>query len=62
MLVSGVSAVWKDTKFFANQYRCSLDICLMTVLWYSYVIIFDREINAPRHLKNVVDGLNTTDK
>ena len=62
MLVSDVSAVWKDTNCFANQYMCSLAICLMTVLSYSYVIIFDHEINAPRHVKNVVDGLNTTDK
>ena len=62
MLVSGVSTVWKDTHFFAKQYRCSLAICLMTLLSYSYVIIFDHEINAPRHVKNVVDGLNTTDK
>ena len=28
----------------------------------SYDIINDREINAPGHGKNVVDGINATDK
>ena len=34
----------------------------MTVLSYSYGIIMDRAINAPRNGKNVVDGLNATGK
>ena len=32
----------------------------MTVLSYSCVIKMDPAINAPSHLNNVVDGLNTT--
>ena len=34
----------------------------MTVLSYSYVIMMDREINAPGYGKNIVDGINATDK
>ena len=34
----------------------------MTVLSSSYGIIMDCEINEPVHGKNVVDGLNETDK
>ena len=34
----------------------------MIVLSSSYVIIMHRAINATGHRKNVVDGLNTTDK
>ena len=34
----------------------------MTVLSSLYGIIMDRTINASGHGKNVVDGLNTTDK
>ena len=31
-LVSGVSTVWEDTGGCAKQYRCALDIYLMTGL------------------------------
>ena len=34
----------------------------MTMLSSSYGIIMDRAINAPGHIKNVVDRLNTTEK
>ena len=34
----------------------------MTVLSSSYGVIMDRAINAPVHGKNVVDGLNATNK
>ena len=32
ILVSDVSTVWEDTSGCDKQYRCSLDIYLMTVL------------------------------
>ena len=62
ILVSGMSIVWEDTDGCAKKYRCALAIYLMTVSSYSYGIILDREINAPVYIKNVVDGLNETDK
>ena len=62
ILVSGVSTVWEDTNVCENQYRCDLDIYLINVLSYLYVIIMDCVINAPCHVNNFVDGLNSTDK
>ena len=47
ILVSGMSTVWEDTDGCANQYRCTLDIYLMTVLLSSYGNIMHRTINAP---------------
>ena len=57
-----MSKVREDTDGCAKQYMCALAIYLMTVLSSSYGIIMDREINAPGHGKNVVNGLNATDK
>ena len=57
-----MSTVWEDTDGCAKQYRCDLDIYLMTMLSSSYGIIIDCSINAPCHGNNVVDGLNATDK
>ena len=34
----------------------------MNVLSYSYIIIMDPAIDTPDHGKNVVDGLNATEK
>ena len=45
-----------------KQYRCALDIYLMTVLSSSYGIMMDSSINEPGHGENVVDGLNAADK
>ena len=61
-LVSGMSTVWEDTDGCANKYRCALTIYLMTVLSSSYGIIMYHAMNPPGHGKNVVDGLNATDK
>ena len=56
-----MSTLWEETDSFANQYKCDLDMYLMTVLSSSYGIIMDCEINAPGHVKNVVDRLNATE-
>ena len=61
-LVSGVLTVWEDTYRCADKYRCDLDIYVMTVLSSSYIIIMDCAINEPGHWKNIVDGLNATEK
>ena len=61
-LVSGMSTVWEDTTGCAKQYRCALDIYLMTVLSSSYGIIMDCAINASVHVKNSVDEINATEK
>ena len=57
-----MSTVWEDTDDCSKQYRCALDIYLMTLLSSSYGIIMDRVINSPDHGENVFDGLNATEK
>ena len=62
ILVPGMLIVWGDTNGCSKQYRCALDIYLITVLSSSYGIIMDRKINSPGHMKYVVDGINAMDK
>ena len=57
-----MSTVWKDTGGCAKQYKCGLDIYLITVISSSYGIIMYCAINAPGHGKNVADGLNAIEK
>ena len=62
LLVSGLSIVWKDTCGYTKQYKCDLTIYLMTLFSYLYGIIMNHEINAPVNVKNVVGGINATNK
>ena len=62
ILVYGMSTVWEDNNGCVKQYRCDLDIYLITVLSYSYGIIMNRTINSLVHVNNVVNGINATDK
>ena len=62
LLVSGMSTVWEDTNGCAKGSMCALDIYLLGVLSSVYGIIMDCAINAPVHGRNVVDGVNYTDK
>ena len=57
-----MSTVWEDIDGCTKQYMCDLAIYLMTMLSSSYDIITDCAINAPGHIKNVVDVINTTEK
>ena len=53
-----MSTVWEDTDDCSKQYRCALDIYLMTLLSSSYDIIMDCAIDEPGHGKNSFDGIN----
>ena len=46
-LVYGLFTIWYDTDGCAKQYRCNLDIYLMTVLSSLYGITMDHIINVP---------------
>ena len=46
----------------AKQYRCSNELFYLYCLATKYAIHIDREISAPGHGKDVVDGLNAVDK
>ena len=58
----GILTVWEYIKGCAKQYRRALAIYLMSALSYSYGIKTYRAMNSPGHVKNVVYGLNATDK
>ena len=57
-----MSKVWEYTNGCAKQYMRALAIYLMNVLSNLYDIIMDVAINATGNRKNVIDGLNATDK
>ena len=56
------STMWDDTDGCMKQYRSGNAMFLLSVLAAEYSIIVDRAIGAPSHGKDVVDGLNATDK
>jgi hypothetical protein len=60
-LMAGLT-VWDDTDGCAKQYRCGTAIYLLSVLASAFDITIDRAIGAPGHGKDLVDGLNATDK
>ena len=57
-----MSTVWEYTDGCAKQYRCDLDIYLISVLSYLYGIIMERARNAPGHGNNAVNRINATEK
>ena len=61
-LTSTLSTIWENTDGFADQYRCTSALYLMSVLPLHNPIIIDWCISAPRHGKEVVDGLNAMGK
>ena len=57
-----MSTVWEDTELCDKQYKCDLDIYLITLLLSSYSIIMHHAINSTSHGNIVVYGLNATGK
>ena len=62
LLTTSISTIWENSDGCAEQYRCASALYLMSVMSQTYSIIIDRGISAPRHGKEVVDGLNAVDK
>ena len=56
------STIWKNTDGCAEQYICASALYLMSVMFQCYSVTIDRGISAPRHGKEVVDGINAVDK
>ena len=46
----------------AEQYRCATVLFLLLMLSNAYSLIFNRSIGAPVHGREIVDGLNDTEK
>ena len=62
VLTASLCTIWENTDDCAEQYRYASALYLMSVMSQCYSIIIDRGISAPRHGKEVVDGINAVDK
>ena len=62
ILTISLSKIWENTGGCAEQYRCASALYLMSVMYQCCSIIIDWVISAPRHGKEVVDGLSDFDK
>ena len=54
--------MFDNTDGCAKQYRCATAIHLLSMLAMEFNITIDRDIAAPGHGKDLVDGLNACDK
>ena len=57
-MTTSLNKIWENTNGCAKQYRRASALYLMSVMSRCYSIIIDRGISVPRHVKEVVDGLN----
>ena len=62
VLFSDMSTIWENTDGFEDQYLCTAALYLLSVLTYAYNIIIYHGVGAPVNVREVVDGLNATDK
>ena len=60
--MSALSTILENTDGCAEQYRCASALYIMSVVYQCYSVIIDRGISAPRHGKEVVNGINTIAK
>jgi hypothetical protein len=56
------SVMFDGTDGCSKQYRCGAALFLLSLLSSLHRIVIDRMIGAPGHGKDIVDGLNATDK
>jgi hypothetical protein len=55
--------MFDNTDGFAKQYRCATALHLLSMLSMKHnVIINQAAVAAPRHGKDLIDGLNAVDK
>jgi hypothetical protein len=56
------TTMWDETDGCGKQYRCAKAYWLLSHLSAKYDMAIDRAIGAPSHGKDIVDGINATDK
>ena len=56
------NTMFENTDGCTKQYRCGTACFLLSLLAFTHQIVIDRAIGAPGHGKDIVDGLNATDK
>ena len=57
-----LSTIWENTYGCAEHYICATALYLMSIFSLEFYVIIDRGISAPGYGREVVYGLNTTDK
>ena len=60
VLFAGVITIWNNADSCAEQYFYMNRLYLLSMLEHAYNIIFDRDVGAPGHGREVVDGLTDT--
>ena len=56
------STIWDNKDGCAYQYRCANALYLLSMLSHSYNTVIYRGVGSPGNGKDVVDGLNATNK
>ena len=59
---SDMSTIWGNTGGCAEQYFCVAALYLLSMLEHAYNITIDCGVGAPVYGREVVDGLNATEK
>ena len=62
MIKQESTTLWEETDGCAKQYRCATAMYLLSLISVRFNIVIDRAVEAPGHGKDIVDGLNATDK
>ena len=57
-----LSTIWDNIYRWANQYRCETALCLFSMLSRAYNIIIDCGISVLEHGREVIEGINVTEK
>ena len=62
LIMSSLSTIWENIDGCAEQYICATALYLMSVILKFDSIRIYHGISAPLHVKEVVYGINSTDK
>ena len=62
VLFSDISTIWENTDGCAEQYRCETALYLLSIFTHVYNIIIDCGVVTSGYGREVVDGLNYTNK
>ena len=62
VLFADRSTIWENMDGFAEKYHLTTVICLLPMLAHAYNIKIDRGVGSTLNDREVVDGLNDTDK
>ncbi len=62
LLHENVSSIFDNTDGCCSQYCCATGVYLLTVLSSIFKVPINRQVHAPGHGKDKVDGLNATTK